>query len=86
MDEMDATVIRTALRTLAAAGGAGVLRADLLAQIDRAHGSPLSEDERDAFFALLRDRGWTESHLEPILRQRRWTLTPRGLDALEGLG
>ncbi len=85
MDSLDKFVIKTALQTLQAAGGAGVKKQTLLQQIDLAAGTPTTDEQREAAFSLLRDRGWIEYHLEPIWHDQRWTITPRGLTALEGM-
>jgi hypothetical protein len=85
MDALDKHVIKTALETLRAAGGAGVTKNALLDQIDLAAGTPTTNEQREAAFALIRDRGWMVSHLEPIWHTTRWSLTERGLTALEGM-
>ena len=85
MDAMDEIVVRTALKTLRAAGDVGLKRTDLLAQIDRAHGTPLANDEQETFFNLLVERQWVTSYVEPIWHNRRYRITPRGMTALEGM-
>ena len=85
MDAMDEIVVRAALETLRAAGDVGLKRADLLAQIDRAHCTPLANDEQETFFNLLVERQWVTSYVEPIWHNRRYRITPRGMTALEGM-
>ena len=85
MDPVDKFVIKTALKTLQAAGGAGLKKPALLEQIDLAAGTPTTDEQREAAFALLRDRGWMTYHYEPIWHDQRWVLTERGLTALEGM-
>jgi hypothetical protein len=85
MDALDRHVIKTALETLRAAGGTGLKKAALLSQIDLAAGMPTSIEQREAAFSLLRDRGWITFYMEPIWHDQRWTLTERGLTALEGM-
>ena len=85
MDETDKHVIKVALETLRAAGGTGLKKSALLSQIDLAAGAPTTDEQREAAFAMLRDRGWTDYHLEPVWHDQRWTLTERGLTVLEGL-
>jgi hypothetical protein len=85
MDALDKHVIKTALQTLRAAGGAGLKKAALLDQIDLAAGLVTTDEQREAAFALLRDRGWMDSYMEPVWHDRRWTLTERGMTALEGM-
>ena len=85
MDAVDKFVIKTALETLRAAGGTGLKKAALLNQIDLAAGAPTTNEQREAAFSLMRDRGWIDFHLEPIWHEQRWTLTERGMTALEGM-
>ena len=85
MDAIDKHVIKTALKTLQAAGGTGVKKPALLDQIDLAAGTPTTDEQREAAFTLLRDRGWMTYHYEPIWHDQRWTITERGLTALEGM-
>ena len=85
MDSVDKFVIKTALRTLQAAGGTGLKKSALLEQIDLAAGAPTTDEQREEAFAMLRDRGWMDSHFDPVWHDRRWTLTERGMTALEGM-
>lgn len=85
MDATDKHVIKIALQTLNAAGGIGVSKAALLSQIDLAAGAPTTDEQREAAFQMLRDRGWMDCHFEPIWHTQRFTLTERGLTALEGM-
>ena len=85
MDALDKHVIKTALKTLAAAGGAGVKKPALLDQIDLAAGYTTTSEQREAAFQMMKDRGWITFHMEPIWHDQRWTLTERGLTALEGM-
>ena len=85
MDALDKHVIKTALKTLQAAGGTGLKKAALLSQIDLAAGAPTTNEQREAAFTLMRDRGWITSYMEPIWHDQRWTITERGMTALEGM-
>lgn len=85
MDATDKFVIKTALETLRAAGGTGVKKAALLSQIDLAAGAPTTNEQREAAFKMLEDRGWMTYHIEPVWHDRRYTLTERGMTALEGM-
>ena len=85
MDALDRHVIKTALKTLQAAGGTGLKKAALLSQIDLAAGAPTTDEQREAAFTLMRDRGWITSYMEPIWHDQRWTITERGMTALEGM-
>lgn len=85
MDAIDKFVIKTSLETLRAAGGTGLKKAALLNQIDLAAGAPTTEEQREAAFSLLRGRGWIDFHYEPIWHEQRWTITERGMTALEGM-
>ena len=85
MDTLDKHVIKTALKMLQASGGTGVKKQALLEQIDLAAGAPTTNEQREAAFSLMRDRGWITFYMEPIWHDQRWTLTERGLTALEGM-
>lgn len=85
MDPVDKFVIKTALETLRAAGGTGLKKSALLNQIDLAAGAPTTEEQRESAFSLLKDRGWIDFHYEPIWHEQRWSITERGMTALEGM-
>ena len=85
MNENDIAVVKTTLKALQAAGDTGIKKADVLDILDRAHGTPLADDEQETFFNLIVERGWVTSYIEPIWHNRRYRLTPRGLTALEGM-
>lgn len=85
MDALDKHVIKTALKTLQASGGTGVKKQALLEQIDLAAGAPTTNEQREAAFSLMRDRGWITFYMEPIWHDQRWILTERGMTALEGM-
>ncbi len=85
MDAFDKFVIKTALDTLRAAGGTGLKKLALMNQIDLAAGAPTTEEQREAAFAMMKERGWIDFHWEPIWHEQRWTLTERGMNALEGM-
>ena len=85
MDATDKFVIKTALETLKAAGGTGVKKSALLEQIDLAAGAPTTDEQREAAFRMLEERGWMTYHMELIWHDRRYTLTERGMTALEGM-
>ena len=53
--------------------------------IDLASGAPTTDEQREAAFAMLTQRGWMNSYMEPIWHKRRFTLTERGLTALEAM-
>ena len=85
MNAIDRHVIKTALQTLDAAGGAGVKKTALLSQIDLAAGTPTTDEQRENAFSLLKSRGWIDFHLDPIWHEQRWTITERGKTALEAM-
>ena len=85
MDATDKHVIKTALRTLRAAGGTGLKKSALLDQIDLAAGAPTTNEQREAAFQMLKERGWISWYMEPIWHDQRWILTERGMTALEGM-
>ena len=85
MNAHDKYIIKIALKTLQAAGGTGVTAKALKEQMDLAHGEPLSSEEHDLAFEFLSSRGWMTHHLEPVWHTKRYTLTERGLTALEAM-
>ena len=85
MDATDKHVIKTALKTLQAAGGTGLKKSALLDQIDLAAGTPTTNEQREMAFAMMRERGWISWYMEPVWHDQRWILTDRGLTALEGM-
>ena len=85
MDSLDKHVIKTALETLRAAGGTGVKKSALLSQIDLAAGAPTTGEQREEAFRLLQQRGWIDYHFESVWHEQRWTITERGMTALEGM-
>ena len=85
MDATDKHVIKTALETLRAAGGTGLKKSALLDQIDLAAGAPTTNEQREAAFQMLKDRGWINWYMEPVWHDQRWILTERGMTALEGM-
>lgn len=85
MNAHDKYIIKIALKTLQAAGGAGVTAKALKEQMDLAHGEPLSSEEHDRAFEFLSSRNWMTHHMEPVWHTKRYTLTERGLTALEAM-
>lgn len=85
MDAVDSYVLKTMLKSLQAVGGVGLTKTALMGQAELAAGMPLTDEQREAAFVLLRDRGYANSHLEPVTHQVRWSLTERGATALEAL-
>ena len=85
MDAVDQFAIKSALRLLQAAGGVGLTKTALLNQMSLAAGAPLSDQQLEAAFSLIKSRQWIDYHFEPIWHRQRWTLTARGMTALEGM-
>lgn len=85
MDATDKYVVKVALETLRAAGGTGVKKSALLSQMELAAGAPVAKETLEEAFGMLKKRGWVDYHLEPVWHDQRWTLTERGLTALEGM-
>lgn len=85
MDTTDAYVLKVMLKSLQAVGGIGLTKAALVSQAELAAGMPLTDEQRETAFVLLRDRGYANNHLEPVTHQVRWSLTERGATALESL-
>ncbi len=78
-------IVKDSLEFVRAAGETGVLKSKLFDAVRNLDGSPLTPEQRDVVFAQLERRGWITSHMEPIWHNRRYTLTERGLAALEGM-
>ena len=85
MDAIDKHVIKSALELVRAAGGTGVKKSALLNQIDLAAGTPTTDEQREAAFSLLTGRGWISWYMEPVWHDQRWTITERGMTALEAM-
>lgn len=85
MDATDKLAVKTALAILRAAGGTGVRKPALLDQIGLAAGAPTTEEQREAAFRTMMDRGWISWYMEPVWHDQRWILTERGMAALEAM-
>lgn len=85
MDATDKYVVKVALETLKVTGGTGLKKGSLLQQMQLAAGHVVDGETLDTAFQMLQDRGWIEFHLDPVWHEKRWTLTERGLTALEGM-
>ncbi len=85
MIEEEQLLVKGALELIGAAGGTGALKSKLFAALRNLDGTPLTPEQQDAVFCQLERRGWITSHLDPIWHNKRWTLTERGLTALEGM-
>ena len=85
MDAKDKYIIKQALRLVEASGGNGVTERQLKEHIDLAAGEPLASDKLDEAVEMLKERGWSTWYMEPIWHAKRYTLTPRGMTALEGM-
>ncbi len=83
--EEEQLVVKDAMELIGAAGGTGVLKSKLFAALRNMDGTTLTPEQQDAVFCLMERRCWITSHIEPIWHNRRWTLTERGLVALEGM-
>ena len=85
MMEEEQLLVKGALELIGAAGGTGALKSKLFSALRNLDGTPLTPEQQDAVFCQLERRGWITSHLDPIWHNKRWTLTERGLTALEGM-
>ena len=84
MDGTDKHVIKTALKTLQAAGGTGVKKQALLDQIDLAAGAPTTNEQREQAFQMLKERGWITFYMEPVWHDQRWVILDGVVCALHG--
>lgn len=78
-------LIRDALDLVRAAGGTGALKSKVFAALRGLGGAPLTPEQQDEVWNLIERRGWMSSYIEPVWHNRRWTITERGLTALEGM-
>ena len=78
-------IVREALEFVKASAGTGVDRTKLLNAVRNLDGTPLSPEQRDYLFGILESRGWISHHLDPLWHAKRWTLTDRGMLALEAM-
>jgi len=85
MDDRDIFILKKILTVLRGIGGVGLRKDDLLDHAEIAAGLPLTTEQRERCFQELRDRKYINSHFEPVIRQERWSLTERGMTALESL-
>ena len=85
MIEEEQLLVKGALELIGAAGGTGALKSKLFAALRNLDGTQLTPEQQDIVFCQLERRGWITSHLDPIWHNKRWTLTERGLTALEGM-
>ena len=83
--EEEQIIVKDALELLRAAGGTGALKSKVFAAVRNIDGSPLTPEQQDCVWTMLERRGWISSHIEPVWHNKRWTLTERGLTALEGM-
>ena len=85
MIEEEQLLVKGALELIGAAGGTGALKSKLFSALRNLDGTQLTPEQQDTVFCQLERRGWITSHLDPIWHNKRWTLTERGLTALEGM-
>lgn len=85
MDDTDLYILKRTLGVLKAIGTAGMRKDDVLEQAELAAGRILTTEQRERCWKELQERRWIVGHWEPILRHERWSLTERGMIALESL-
>lgn len=78
-------IIKDALEYVKAAAGTGVDRMKLMRAVRNLDGTPLSPEQRDYIFTYLGARDWITCHLDPLWHAKRWTLTYKGMLALEAM-
>lgn len=78
-------IVKDALEYVKASAGTGVDRTKLMSALRTLDGHPLSPEQREVIFGLLSARGWIAYHLDPLWHAKRWTITDRGLTALEAM-
>lgn len=83
--EEEQIIVKAVLELLRAAGGTGALKSKVFDAVRNLDGTPLTPEQRDCVWNLIERRGWMSSYIEPVWHNRRWTITERGLTALEGM-
>lgn len=78
-------ILKDALEYVLATGGTGVDRVRLLGALKTLDGMPLSPEQRTWVFDQLATRGWITFHLDPLWHSKRWTITDKGMLALEAM-
>jgi hypothetical protein len=84
MDTKSQLVLKRTLANLRRIGPSGARKADILDLAEMDCGI-MTTAEKDALWELLEGRRYVAGHWEPVTNAERWTLTERGLTALEGL-
>ena len=85
MDTHDQLVLRRTLDALRKIGPSGMAKNDILDLAELSAGKPLTTEQRETLWQLLAERKYIAGHWEPVTNQERWSLTERGLTALESL-
>lgn len=78
-------IIKDALEYVKAAQGTGVDKTKLLSAVRNLDGTPLSPEQKDYIFGILEARGWITYYRDSLWHAKRWTLTERGMLALEAM-
>lgn len=78
-------IVKDALEFVMASAGTGVDKTRLLGALRNLDGTPLSPEQKDYLFGLIEARGWIAYHLDPLWHAKRWTLTDKGMLALEAM-
>ena len=78
-------IVKDALELVAASGTTGVLKSKLLSSLRTPDGQPLTPEQQGVVFGILTGRCWIVGHMEPVWHTKRFTLTERGLTALEAM-
>lgn len=85
MDPQDALILKTALTTLKKFGTEGLGKKNLLSLIEYETGSLRSTEQNEALWKLMTDRRYITGYTAPVTNREYFSITLRGLDALECL-
>ena len=78
-------IVKDALEYVMASAATGVDKTKLLGALRNLDGTPLSPEQREHVFCIISARGWVTYHLDPLWHAKRWTLTDKGMLALEAM-
>jgi hypothetical protein len=85
MDALDQLVLKRTLDALRRIGSTGLAKADVLDAAELSSGRLLTTEQRETLWNLLVERRYISGHMEPVTHIERWTLTERGMTALDAL-
>ncbi len=85
MDPQDALILKSALGALRKFGTEGIGRKNLLSLVEYETGTLRSSEQNEALWKLMTERRYIAGYTAPVTNREYFTLTARGLEALECL-